>query len=43
MNEILHHIGYLTDEEFLAEHIDGDGNKFSAYHYLLGFIPHDAH
>jgi len=41
-SEIIHHLRHIPEEEFLKEHIDGDGNKFTVYHYLKGFIPHDA-
>lgn len=42
-NEIVRCIRSMSEEEFRAEHVDGDGNKFSAYQYLLGFTSHDAH
>lgn len=42
-NQLIRHINEMSDAEFLGEHMDGDGNKFSAYHYLIGFIPHDEH
>ncbi|MGO4274466.1 DinB family protein [Paenibacillus sp. TAF58] len=41
-NEILRHLGLIPEEEFVKEHVDGDGNNFSVYNYLMGFIPHDA-
>lgn len=42
-SEILRQIASLSGEEFTKEHLDGDGHKFSAYQYLLDFIPHDVH
>jgi uncharacterized damage-inducible protein DinB len=42
-NELLRHLESLSDVTFTAEHIDGDGNPFSAQTYLLDFIPHDVH
>jgi uncharacterized damage-inducible protein DinB len=42
-SEILRQIASLSDVEFTKEHLDGDGNKFSAYSYLMDFIPHDFH
>ncbi|WP_084782126.1 DinB family protein [Bacillus niameyensis] len=42
-NELLRQLESISDEDFTKEHIDGEGNPFSAYYYLIGFIPHDAH
>jgi hypothetical protein len=42
-SEILRHLDLIAEEDFTKEHIDGDGNKFSAYNYLMDFIPHDSH
>lgn len=41
--EIIRHLGFISEEDFTKEHIDGDSNKFSANNYLMGFIPHDLH
>ena len=39
--KIISHLGHISEEDFPKEHIDGDGNIFSVYNYLMGFIPHD--
>lgn len=41
-SEILSHLDRISEEDFPKEHIDGDGNMFSVYNYLMGFIPHDT-
>lgn len=42
-NELLRQLDSISEEDFAKEHKDGDGNPFSAYYYLIGFIPHDQH
>lgn len=42
-NELLRLLESLSDEAFREEHIDGDGNPFSAQSYVMDFIPHDFH
>ncbi len=42
-SELINQIQSLSEEAFIEERVDGDGNKFSAYQYLLDFIWHDHH
>lgn len=42
-NELLRQLDSISEDDFAIEHIDGDGKPFSAYYYLIGFIPHDHH
>lgn len=42
-DEIIRILSALSEEEFMMEHMDGDGRPFSAYGYVQGFIPHDVH
>ena len=42
-SEILNLLESLSDEDFIKEYMDGDGNEFSIYQYLEDFISHDLH
>ncbi|MDL4842351.1 DinB family protein [Aquibacillus rhizosphaerae] len=42
-NEVINEINSIPVEDFTKEYLDGDGNIFSVYDYLLGFISHDLH
>lgn len=41
--EIINHLSSLSDEAFTAEHLDGDGQPFTAQQYVLDFLWHDNH
>lgn len=42
-SEILECLGQLSDEEWIEEHLDGDGHLFAIDHYVPDFIVHDQH
>ncbi|MBE1443396.1 DinB family protein [Paenibacillus sp. OAS669] len=40
---IVDRIGQLTEEDYHVPYVDRDGNGFTVYEYLIGFVPHDNH